>query len=74
MAQTYQFCIREHLDDRWSDYLEGLSVERQGNGTTLLTGTVPDQAALYGIINRLRDLGLSLQSVNHFLPEQGLSL
>jgi hypothetical protein len=60
----YEFQIKGHLDDRWSDWLEGLAVQRQENGTTVLVGPVVDQAALYGVIIRLRDLGLALLSVS----------
>lgn len=63
MTDTYRIRVREHLDDRWSDWLGGLAVERQENGTTVLVGPVVDQAALYGVIIRIRDLGLSLLSV-----------
>ena len=60
----YELQVNGHLDDRWSDWLEGLAIERQENGTTVLVGPLVDQAALYGVIIRIRDLGLSLLSVN----------
>ena len=60
----YEFQVKGHLDDRWSDWLEGVVIERQENGTTVLVGPLVDQAALYGVIIRIRDLGLSLLSVS----------
>jgi hypothetical protein len=63
MSDTYELRVKGHLDDRWSDWLGGLAVQRQGDGTTLLVGPVVDQAALHGVINRIRDLGLPLLSV-----------
>ena len=64
MTDIYQFRVRGHLDDRWSDWLEGLAVERQEDGTSVLVGPVVDQAALHGVIVRIRDLGLSLLSIS----------
>ena len=60
----YEFQVKGRLDDRWSDSLGGLAVQRQQNGTTVLVGPVVDQAALHGVIIRIRDLGLSLLSVS----------
>jgi hypothetical protein len=60
----YEFQIKGHLDDRWSDWFGGLIIERQEDGTTVLVGQLVDQAALYGVIIRIRDLGLSLLSVS----------
>ena len=59
----YEFRSKWHLDDRWSDWLCGPAVQRQEDGTTLLVGPVVDQAALHGVIIRIRDLGLPLLSV-----------
>jgi hypothetical protein len=64
MVETYRIRMRGHLDDRWSDWFEGLVIQRQVDGTTLLVGPVVDQAALHGVIARIRDLGLPLLSVN----------
>ena len=63
MADTYEFRIKGHLDDRWSDWFGGLAVQLQEDGTTVLIGPVVDQAALHGVIIRIRDLGLPLLSV-----------
>lgn len=67
----YELQIKGHLDDRWSDWLGGLAIERQEDGTTVLVGPVVDQAALYGVIIRIRDLGLSLLSVSQVVKSLG---
>ena len=64
LMDIYEFQIKGHLDDRWSDWFGGLSLRRNDDGTTVLIGPVVDQAALYGVLIRLRDLGLSLRAVN----------
>jgi hypothetical protein len=55
--------IRGRLDPEWKSWFEGLSVEPQEDGSAILRGEVADQSALYGILARLRDLGLELLSV-----------
>ena len=64
MGDTYCFRVKGHLNDRWSEWFGGLAIRRQEDGTTLLVGVVVDQAALHGVIIRIRDLGLQLLSVN----------
>jgi len=54
-----------HLDLSWADWLEGFNITHTQDDQTLLTGTVPDQASLYGLIGKLRDLGLKLISVHY---------
>ena len=56
--------IKGHINEEWSEWLGGLTVSPSDAEVTVLTGLVQDQAALYGIISRLRDLGLELSSVN----------
>ena len=57
--------IEGRIDEHWSDWFEGLMITRTDEGETLLTGEVSDQAALYGLLAKIRDLGLSLVSVKH---------
>ena len=63
MSESYRFRVRGHLDDRWSDWFGGLTIQHQEDGTSVLAGPVVDQAALHGLITRIRDLGLPLLSV-----------
>ena len=63
MVDTYHVCVRGHLDDRWSEWFGGLAIHLQDNGTTALIGPVADQAALHGVLARIRDLGLPLLEV-----------
>ena len=69
MVDTYKILVRGSLDDHWSDWLGGFDVQRQANGTTVLLGPVVDQAALHGVIIRIRDLGLTLLSVKQVAEE-----
>lgn len=55
--------VEGHLDDHWSELLGGLMVSHDDDGTALLTGMIPDQAALHGILAQIRDLGVILISV-----------
>ncbi len=71
MSESYRIRVRGHLDDRWSDWLEGMAVQRQEDGTTLLVGAIVDQAALHGVIIRIRDLGLPLLSVKRCVEPHG---
>jgi hypothetical protein len=60
----YEIRLKGHLDDRWVDRFEGLTITVEENGNTLLTGLVVDQAALHGVIKKVRNLGIPLVSVN----------
>ena len=60
---AYQIRIRGHLGCQWMGWFEGLSITPQDNGDTVLAGTVADQAALHGLLRKVRDLGVPLLSV-----------
>ncbi len=60
---VYQIRIKGHLGPRWTDWFGGMTITLEDNGDTLLTGPVVDQAALHGMLRRVRDLGLPLVSV-----------
>ncbi|MCO6450769.1 MAG: hypothetical protein J5I90_08270 [Caldilineales bacterium] len=66
----YQIRLKGHLDERWTDWFDGLTITQEANGDTLLTGPVIDQAALHGLLRKVRDLGLPLQSVTHLGPDR----
>lgn len=59
----WEIRVEGHLDDRWADRFEGLTLDRRPDGHTLLRGPIEDQAALHGLLKRLRDLGASIVSV-----------
>jgi hypothetical protein len=65
----YAIRIRGHLDQRWADWFDGLSLTHDSDGTTLLAGPLADQAALHGVLNKLRDLGLPIISMQSNGPE-----
>ena len=71
MGDTYEFRITGHLDDRWSDWLGGLAIHLKKDGTSVLVGPLVDQAALHGVIARIRDLGLPLLSVKRAAEPHG---
>lgn len=64
MSKMYQIQIEGHLGDQWADWFDGFSITREADGNTLLFGVVPDQPALYGLLKKVRDLGMPLVSVN----------
>jgi hypothetical protein len=67
-AGLYEIRIKGHLDDQWSDWFGGLTITLEEDGNTLLTGRVIDQAALHGLLKKVRDLGMPLVSVNFVNP------
>jgi hypothetical protein len=66
----YEIRIKGHLDTRWADWFEGLTITALDNGETLLTGMVVDQAALHGLLRKVRDLAMPLLSVTRVRPGQ----
>ena len=67
---VYQIRIKGHLGSQWTDWFEGLTITLEDNGDTLLTGSVVDQAALHGLLKKVRDLGMPLVSVSPVEPGQ----
>ena len=65
---VYQIRFEGQLDDQWTDWFGGMTITLEENGNTLLTGPVVDQAALFGLLKKVRDLGLSLVSLNRVEP------
>jgi hypothetical protein len=60
----YEIRLKGHLNNRWADWFEGLTITLEDQGDTLLTGLVVDQAALHGLLKKVRDLGMPLVSVS----------
>ena len=60
---VYQIRLKGHLDSQWTDWFEELTITLEEDGNTLLTGPVVDQAALHGLLKKVRDLGMPLLSV-----------
>lgn len=65
----YEIRVESVLDGQWSEWFEGLQIDNQG-GETLLSGTLLDQSALHGVLNKVRDLGLSVITVRRIPPEE----
>ena len=62
-SRLYEIRIKGHLEARWADRFEGLTITLEEDGNTLLSGPVTDQAALHGLLKKVRDLGMPLVSV-----------
>jgi hypothetical protein len=68
-AGDYEIRLTGHLDARWAAWFDRLSVSHEGDGTTVISGPIADQAALHGVLQRVRDLGLPLVSVTRVEPD-----
>ena len=66
----FQIRIQGHLGHKWKRWFEGMTITLEEDGNTLLTGRVVDQAALHGLLKKVRDLGMPLISVNRVEPDQ----
>jgi len=71
MSSVFAIRLQDHLDDRWAEWFDGMTITPQGDGTTILSGPVADQAALQGLLRRIADLGMTLLSVNAVEPDAG---
>ncbi|HEX2756385.1 MAG TPA: hypothetical protein VHM48_13025 [Candidatus Limnocylindrales bacterium] len=69
-AGRYEIRLTGHLDAHWTTWFDGLSVSREVDGTTVISGPIADQSALHGVLQRVRDLGLPLVSVIRMKPDQ----
>lgn len=69
-GESYEIKIKGHLDESWSDWFEGLAFSYGSDGTTTLSGEIFDQAALHGLLKKIRDLGMPLLSVNRHGSDQ----
>lgn len=67
---VYQIRLEGRLGDQWSAWLDGLTITLDEHGDTLLTGSVVDQAALYGLLRKVRDLGLPLLALYRLRPDE----
>ena len=67
---VYEIRVKGHLGGRWSEWFDGLEITNLENGEALLSGEIADQAALHGVLAKVRDLGLPLIAVAHVEPDQ----
>jgi len=70
-SQNYVIRLKGHLESHWVKWFDGLTITLEDNGDTLLTGPVMDQAALHGLLKKVRDLGMPLVSVSPVEPDSG---
>ncbi len=74
MASTYHIRLKGHLSGHWSTWFEGMTINNEANGESVLCGQLADQAALHGILIKIRDLGLPLLAITmlaHTEPQSG---
>ena len=71
LPRMYQIRVKGHLTDQWADRFEGMEIALEENGNTLLTGPVIDQAELHGLLKKIRDVGMTLLSVNQYYSTKG---
>jgi hypothetical protein len=71
--EVYEIRLAGQLEQRWTAWFDGLLVSAQADGSTVIIGPIPDQAALHGVLQRIRDLGLTLLSVRHVEGDPGSS-
>lgn len=69
MRNEYEIVVNAQLDPRWAEMFDGFTIRNLPNGEAVLSGHIADQAALYGVLNRIRDLGLALRAVRLVEPD-----
>ena len=69
-ARWYEIRLKGHLDSRWAAWFDGLSLTHDSDGTTIISGPVVDQAALHGLLQKVRDVGIPLVSVAQVDPDE----
>lgn len=69
-GESYEIKLKGHLDESWADWFDGMTFIHEDDGTTTLRGEIIDQAALHGLIKKIRDLGMPLLSVNRVESKQ----
>jgi len=69
MSERYEIRVEGHIGPAWSRWFDDLTVEERDDGSTCLRGALPDQAALHGLLNKVRDLGMTLLSVQRLERE-----
>ena len=69
-AEWYEIRVKGHLDSRWATWFDGLSLTNERDGSTVISGPVLDQAALHGLLQKVRDMGLPLVSVTFANPDR----
>jgi hypothetical protein len=73
-APLYEVCLQGHLDSRWAGRLQQLAFALKSDGTTTLTGQLPDQAALHGLLAQIRDLGVPILSIRRLEQAEALDM
>ncbi len=69
-AGWYEIRLKGHLDSRWAAWFDGLSLTNHSDGTTVISGPVVDQAALHGLLHKVRDVGIPLLSIAQVDPDE----
>ena len=70
LIESYEIKIQGHLDIKWSEWFYGLTITHERDSTTTLSGPLPDQIVLHSVLDRIRDMNLSLISVNHVVSDR----
>jgi hypothetical protein len=70
VQEWYQIRVKGHLGEQWRDWFNGLTITNVEQGEAILSGPLPDQAALHGVLTKIRDLGLPLLDVHRVTSDQ----